>query len=377
MLSPQYSPIVGGYEQAAQRLSLGLVSRGHRVTVISERRDRTWARKEIDGNLQVKRLPCLYRQRFHMLSSIASFAFFLIMRGRNFHAWHVHQFGPHALVTIILGRFLRRPVVIKLTSHGPEGLKAAISRIPLSSLAKLLLRSANAVAAPSRETREEAIELGLPAQSIHLLGNGTDAGLFRPQSDCERNLLRTKLGISAAGVAIFVGRLSPEKNLTGLLRAWKRALPHLQPGWKLSLLGQGPMHDELRALVVSEKISGEVILAGSRNNVAEWLGASDIFVLPSDYEGLSNALLEAMASGLAVISTRVSGTFETLEETGAGVLVDPGREDQLAEAIVLLANTPDLRKQLGQRARKIIESRFSAGYIAYKYEQLYFGLCRH
>jgi glycosyltransferase involved in cell wall biosynthesis len=97
-------------------------------------------------------------------------------------------------------------------------------------------------------------------------------------------------------------------------------------------------------------------------------------VLPSHIEGLSVGLLEAMASGLPVVSTRVSGSIETVEEAGAGLLVDVGRVDRLSEAIArMLADTP-LRERMGQAGRALIEAKYSTDVVAQSCLRLYRSL---
>ncbi len=376
MISPQFSPLVGGYERAAERLSKTLTARGHLVEVAAERRDRRWARREVREGVRIERLWCLYRPRLHMVTALLSFAWFLLRRGRRFDVWHIHQYGAHAVLAVALSKVLRRPVLLKLICDGPEGLEKVVSELPWAAWARSLLRRTDAVAAVSRETKDEALAFGFPPERVFILGNGVDTQSFRPRSGEERVQFRSKLGVAAAGLVLFVGRLAPQKNVKGLLAGWSRATQDLPAGWKLAIVGDGALKEQLISISEAKHLSTAVSFIGAQSNIDEWMAAADIYVLSSHFEGLSNTTLEAMASGLPVVSTRVSGSAETLRETGAGIVTDVGREDLLAEALVRLAHDEALRKTMGMAARKAVETKYSIDRVASRYEQVYRSLLK-
>jgi glycosyltransferase involved in cell wall biosynthesis len=309
-----------------------------------------------------------------MLTSLTAFACFLLTQGCKFHVWHVHQYGLLAVAAVLFGKMLRRPVVLKLTSTGVQGLGKVASELPFPYFAKHILLKADAVVALTRGTRAEAIAFGLPPGRVHVLGNGVDLNRHRLASENERLSLRSKLGLEASGVLLFVGRIAAEKNPGGLLEAWKAALPNLPEGWKLVMVGEGPLRADMEAMADSTEFKESVFFAGQQGNAEEWMRAADIFALPSHNEGLSNTMIEAMASGLPVVSTRVSGSEELLGQSGAGWVVDVGRMDKLAAALVGLAGAPALRSRMGQLGRAVIEDRYSTDCVAAMHEELYQSL---
>lgn len=371
MISPQFRPLVGGYERAAERLSGELVRLGHKVTVIAERRDGAWPTREQQNGVSVRRLWCLYRPYLHHVTSLAAFALFLFTQGLRFHVWHIHQHGVHAVLAVMLGKVLHRPVVLTLTSSKDHGIHKATADMTLAVLARAWLRKVDAVAALSQEMRTEAHEFGIQADRVYVMGNGVDTQIFHPRSNDERTNLRRQLQVGAGGMVVFVGRLSKEKNPDGLLHAWHMALPHVIKGWKLVFVGDGPMRGELEDFVDEKSLWDTVLFAGLQANVESWLGAADVYVLPSHIEGLSNAMLEAMAIGLPIISTRVSGVRETVEDAGAGLVVDVGQKEQLVDALIRLANDSSLRRQMGRAGRAVILKTYSLNHVAVSHERLY------
>jgi len=371
MISPQFRPIIGGYERAAERLSIELARLGHEVTVIAERRDCSWPAREQQEGITVCRLWCLYYPHLHLATSLAAFFLFLVFQGRHFHVWHIHQYGLHAALSVMLGKLLHRPVVLKLTSSKDQGIKQVTDNMCLAGPARAWLKGIDAVVATTRETRAEAQAFGIQNDRVHVVGNGIDTQVFHPLNDDDRLGLRKRLRVDADGMVVFVGRLSKEKNPDGLLHAWKLALPNLPTAWKLALVGDGPMRAELEAFIDNERLRDTVFLAGLQSNVESWLGAADVYVLASHREGLSNTLLEAMATGLPVVSTRVSGVGETVEEVGAGLVVEVGQMDQLAGALSRLTKDSSLRSQMGRAGRPLILSTYSINHVAILHERLY------
>ena len=222
MLCPQYRPVLGGYERAAERLSIALGVQGHRVTVVTERTNRLWpARETLDG-VDIRRVWCAPQRGMQTISALWSQLWFLLIHGRRFDVWHAHQYGIRTAMAIALGKLLGRPLVLKLTSTGSQGLAAHLDREHLPAIVRWLHRRLDAIVATTRETYVEACRFGIPEQRVHLFGNAIDVEAFRPRTVAERDHLRRSLGIDAHGVVIYVGRFATEKNPLALVRAWSR-----------------------------------------------------------------------------------------------------------------------------------------------------------
>jgi glycosyltransferase involved in cell wall biosynthesis len=358
MLSPQFRPVVGGYERAAERLSRTLAAGSWRVALITERRHRAWPPRERGEGFDILRLPCVHRRHLHLLTSLASWAAFLLRHGREFDLWHVHQYGAHAGLAVALGRLLNRPVVLNLTSTGTMGIARVTGRGIMGWILPALHRRVDACIAVSDETRAEAVGFGIPPARVHLAPFGVDGAEFRAASPEERIQARRALGLDCERLVLYVGRLAPEKNPAGLLEAWAAIDATARRGTLLALVGGGPEASRVRELAEAPALAGHVHLAGERSDVAAWYRAADVYVLPSSREALSNSMLEAMASGLPVIATRVSGSSVLREEPASGVVVDIGDTRQLAAAMRSLLGDAAVRTGLGENARRKFEQSF-------------------
>jgi len=374
MISPQFRPLVGGYERAAERLSVALAQKGHQVTIIAERRSNEWPKSEILQKVSIYRWSCIYRRGVHMITSLFGLAFWLFKNGKKFEIWHVHQYGAHAAVAVLLGRYQRRCLVLKVTSSGQQGLEATLASGKMPSLMKFLHHQFDAIFVTTRETAAEAVAFGYKQGSIKLLGNGVDINVFRPRTENEKQLMKDKLGLTKNRTVVFVGRLAKVKNISSLLHSWHQAYSASLGDWKLVIVGDGPERRELENNAMKLNIADSVFFVGMQTNVSEWLGASDVYVLSSFIEGLSNTLLEAMASGLPAVVTSVSGSVELIKETESGFVVDVNDTLSYSNALLTLFKSEEMRQRMGSNARKVIESKYSLSFVADEYERVYSDL---
>jgi len=219
--------------------------------------------------------------------------------------------------------------------------------------------------------------IGVPQRRITQIYNGVDIDLFHPSPDG-----REAMGpYSDPGhfVVGTVGRMQPVKDQVTLVRAmielW-RSDESLRKWLRLALVGDGPLRAEIEELLRRENATGLVWLAGARDDVAQLMRGLDLFVLPSLAEGVSNTLLEAMASGLPVVATRVGGNPELMEEGRSGMLVPPADPHAMAAAIREYCLNREMARRQGVLARKIAGRRFGLDVMVNNYLDLYDGLSR-
>lgn len=215
---------------------------------------------------------------------------------------------------------------------------------------------------------------GIAPARVHQIYNGVDIDRFTPGKYRPNELLPEGfLGIDKFVVGT-VGRVRPIKDQATLIRAVARLLvnrPGLRPRVRMVLVGEGPLLEELKILANSLDISEICWFSGVRNDIATVLKLLDLFVLPSLNEGISNTLLEAMASGLPVLATAVGGNLELLVEGETGASFAPGDAEGLAALIMRYATDSDLCARHGHAAHVRAIERFSLHAMVENYQTVY------
>ena len=212
--------------------------------------------------------------------------------------------------------------------------------------------------------------VGVPRSKVVIIANGVNVADYDDASG--RSAARAALGLKAEAALVgTVARLEPVKRLDVLLEALAslKDVPAL-------IVGYGAEEERLKALARRLGLAGRVRFAGQQRDVSRRLAAMDVFVLSSDWEGMSNALLEAMATGLPVVATATGGTPDVVLDGLTGILVPPGQPAALARALETLLNDPTLRWKMGQAGRRRVANLFSVERMVRSTQELYDDLLR-
>ena len=211
--------------------------------------------------------------------------------------------------------------------------------------------------------------VGVPSHRVSQIYNGVDTERFRPVQ--VRGRIDGCPFSHEDFVVGWVGRMDPVKDLPNLVRGFARAAQRSASRLRLALVGDGPMRPAVERLVQQEGLGERVWLAGERADIAEVMRGLDCFVLPSLGEGISNTILEAMATRLPVIATRVGGNAELIESGLSGLLVPPADSDALADALGHYSNDRAIARRHAKAARRLAQSRFSLARMVTDYCSLY------
>ena len=214
----------------------------------------------------------------------------------------------------------------------------------------------------------------IPAGRVTQLCNGVDANRFAVATGPTQPPADWPFTRAEHWVLGTVGRMAPVKNPVALARAFVRALqlaPELAGRLRLAIVGDGSQRSEVDAVLAAAGASRLAWLPGERTDIPALMRGFDAFVLPSLAEGISNTVLEAMASGLPVIATAVGGNVELVSPGRTGLLVPPADDDALARAILALAGDRGAAVAMGRAARLEVERRFSLDAMVAAYQQLY------
>jgi len=379
MVISNFYPIIGGAERQALSLSKALLRQGVQVSILT----RFWRglkKFELIDGVPVYRVGISNRSKFGSVISALAWVVFLLKHRKQFDVFHAHQPHSSALVCGIIGGLLKKARVAKIPGgRGLEYLKRAHLR---RSILKLIIKRFIVV---NEQAQNELQNLGIDNNQMVLIPNAVDTSYFCLPSSKKippTPLPKGELGGIPEYIAVYTGRLEYVKGVDILLKAWKRVIQERQNA-SLMIVGKGSMEEQLRAMAnelgLSELVKtnakpDSIIFTGPVDDVKSYLQKADIFVLPSRTEGISNSLLEAMASGLPVVATAVAGNKQVVEHEKNGLLVPPENDVRLAKAISRIMQNRTFAEILGKKARETIESRFSIEAIAKDYLSLYSSL---
>ncbi|MCP5244453.1 MAG: TIGR03088 family PEP-CTERM/XrtA system glycosyltransferase [Burkholderiales bacterium] len=216
--------------------------------------------------------------------------------------------------------------------------------------------------------------LGVSSNRISQIYNGVDNHRFSPGQPTHSGLAPSGFFSENSFVIGSVGRMEAVKDYPSLVRAFLQIIekiPAARMRLRLMIVGDGSSRNECLSLVRQANADDLVWFPGERSDIPEFMRMMNLFVLPSLGEGISNTILEAMSSGLPVVATRVGGNIELVEEARTGILVSPGKQSELMEAMLSYYTTPELLDIHGKSARHKIETAFSMTAMINSYLRVY------
>lgn len=383
-----FLPLVGGAEKQAFLQGKYLREQGFAVTIITMRYEQAWPCREcLDGVpiLRVAgkilfwraRVPGVLR-RFCYLLALFILGWQLWRKRREYDILHVFQLTFFTLPALLVCRLARKRLIISVRNEAPPLQAGELAykrgvrmRADVDVLKRLGCPALRLISRELRLTRARMVVLSvrmcvnlkhcrLEGAGVSLIPNGVNTALFHPYLGQRE----------ASPLVICVAKMRYQKGIDILLRAWWQVMKQV-PRAKLVIVGDGPLLSSLQCLASSLGIATSVEFTGFCANIIPHLQRAHIAVLPSRWEGMPNALLEAMSCGLACIATRVSGSEDLLQEGKYGLLVEPEDVHGLAKALLCLLRQPELVRNYGQRARHYIEQNHAFAQIMSKYIDLY------
>jgi len=370
MVIGQFYPIIGGAENQALNLSKSLIRKNISVSVVTLRK----------GNLKkfeyVKGIPVfrIFSPRIRCIGKyiyLLTFFLYLVKTRNKYDIIHIHQGLSPAFVAVLAGKVLRKKTIIKIGNCGERfDIKVLKSSYLIGRFMAAILKKANAIIYINSEMKKELIKERFPRERLYYIPNGVDVEIYEPpKNEKEKKAMKEKLNLPLDKIVLFVGTLYPKKNLEFLIREWK-GIVGLFPHTHLILLGEGPQREELLNLTEKLGIKENVHLIGEKKNVEEYLVAADIFLLPSLVEGLSNALLEAMASGLPCAVSDIPGNRDLIIDSRNGQLFNPLDGEKFKEIMIFLLKNKEFAYSMGRAARETVKE-YSFHKIVPRYLSVY------
>ena len=292
------------------------------------------------------------------------------LRERRYDVVHAHWVVPNAALIVDIVRAHRVPLVVSL--HGSDVFLAE-RLAPARALARRALRGAGAVTACSDDLRARGLRLGSVPERTRTVPYGVDTAAFSPERAFAGAGPRAGFGAPEGAMRVVaMGRLVEKKGFATLVEAAARV-----SGIHVVIIGDGDLRAQLERR--ARELASPVTFVGAleRADAATALAAADVMAVPSvvdragNVDGLPNAMLEGLASGRAVVASRVGGIPDVVEDGVNGLLVPPGDAAALAEALRRLAAEPETRERLGREARRRAQDRMSWRSAARAFEESY------
>jgi glycosyltransferase involved in cell wall biosynthesis len=373
MFCSQFRPLVGGAERQAEKLAKALVKYGINIKILTPKINSESPTFENDYGFQVHRFPLLDICKsfpnirglgpLNLISIRLQIKKIIARHLKDIDIVHTHIASPLSAFVMQVARDKNIPVLCKMASAGEHNdlIKLSQGGIGGSCMLHSMLKGISKWIAISEAVRQSLIAYKVQKKKIVKIPNGVD--LMDTQTfKYKRNFARRFL---------YLGRLSKtcQRDIPTLIRSFDRLAEQL-PDVELALVGGGDQHAEIVEFAHQMRHRTRIQFPGIQAPLP-WLQWADCLIVPSKREGLSNALLEAMAAGLACIANDIPPNREALADGAAGMLVPGGSEKHLTEAMLKMATLNGYSASYGQKAFLQVKENYSIDSIANRYIRLY------
>jgi len=298
------------------------------------------------------------------------------LKRENYHLVHTHTSKAG-----FIGRFAAWLAHVPIIVHTVHGFafheqSSILSLKFYASLERLAAQWCDLLVTVSEFHRDWALNLRIgDPQKVIAIPNGLNEARLKPTRS--RKIIKAELGVKEKEILILsIGRLATQKGFEYLVKAVPFLKKKQIPPFHIIIVGEGPLRGKLELLIKHLNVEREVRLLGFREDIGDLLNASDLIVLPSLWEGLSIALLEAMAASKPIVTTSIGSNVEVTRNGEAALLVPPKDPLVLSEAILYLIENPSVARKLAVRARQIYEQNYTEEKMLQKYKQEYLRLIK-
>jgi glycosyltransferase involved in cell wall biosynthesis len=377
LVNALFHPFSGGVEKHMLELSRELVKQDVDVTIVTARIEGTPAYEEMDG-VKVHRVPCLsvkvpglYPPPF-VMSPFFSLYLKRLDDENGFDIIHLqNRFFVDFDTAALYAKIKNKPFMMTIHNARPLGISLPISVFGSAydwAIGRWPFAMADRIIAVSEWVRHDIAKYRIDENKIVAVHNGINVGSFRPTAATN---VRKQYGIGGP-MLLFVGRMITQKGVPYLIDAMPLVLQR-HPDTRLLLVGRGSALESLKKKVGAMGLEKSVIFSGymTEEMLKEAYGTCDMFVLPSVWEVLPIAILEAMASGKPVVCTNAGGNAELVKDGYNGYVVPMRSPEALADRINALLDDPEKMKSMGRAGRRRAEDEFDLKLIAARTKRVY------
>ncbi|MBA64131.1 MAG: hypothetical protein CMJ76_17375 [Planctomycetaceae bacterium] len=375
MITRRFWPLVGGAEMVMANLATEFQRQGAKPVLLTAQWDPIWPKKFTHRDFEVQRLPNPNRRGWGTFVYMDALSRWLRENRNLYDVAFVSMLKHSAYSAVTACRKQRQSVVLRVEGGGDTGDCNWHQLARFGSRIRRRCKLAEAVIAPSEATHDELVNAEFPLNRIHHIPNGVK--LAEKQRTNENMILARQTlannnhdftSHAEHKVSVYTGRLTRNKGLFELLDAW-RVVVNQNPSSQLWLIGEGPDREALFDRIRELELVGHILMPGAFDDVHDLLQAANTFILPSYMEGLSLALLEAMANHVHVIASDIAGNRQLIDNNVHGRLVAAKEVAPLAEAI-LKAHTTDNSNMI-RAAYQRVRQDFSLESMAHKHLQVF------
>jgi glycosyltransferase involved in cell wall biosynthesis len=381
IITHRFYPIIGGAENQALLLARNLVLRGNNVQVLTSRVNNSSRHEIIDGITVI---------RFNKYNIDRNFLFFILLFNFKILFYLCFRLYQFEKVLYFFGldffsfsafplKWLGKETMIRTATPSASEIGGNFKNAKYYKYRRYLLSAFCKFIAITNTIKSNLLNEGIKPSQILKMNNGVDASLFYPICNEERIRLRKLLNLSEKKIYIlFCGHFYKTKGLDFLINSLIELgkskqfsdVELLILGGSQSISNKDSLEEEINNLISQQYLPIQINFLGQVYDREKYFQAANIFILPSQSEGMPNALLEAMACGLACIATNVGGVLDVILHRKNGLVVEYGNLVELGNVIYELANDNCLRNNIGNQAQLLIKNQYRIDIVAMEYEAI-------
>ena len=375
MILSTFYPTIGGDENLVRWMSQRLIEKYNWPVEVLTRRDSIHqgslpARDMVDS-IPITRIWSPGRNKIGVLLYLFGGLWHLLRYGRG-GIYEASDFKASNWIATIARYLLGGRSIMKLRTGRYRYEKLFFSSVFSRWYYVTPLRLADCVIAVNTEVERFICELGVPPTRVVCIPNALDTSFFHPVTHEEKTEMRKRLGLPTnKTVFLYIGRLNAIKGIDVLLRAWALVPEQVRDNALLVLVGDHKRSKHLLDMITSLEIKNSILLAGFQRAVRDYYWAADAFVLASRTEGLSAALLEAMACGLPTVVSNVGGSPDVVQDGESGLIFESENHHQLAQRLTAMIDMQARWAEMGAHARQTVVEYADLDVCARQRDELY------
>ena len=382
-----FYPVINGAIVQISLLAERLARQGISVMILTTKIRTEQPDFEITNGVKIIRTgPAIGIKRVGKYLKLVPIFIALLQEKNNYDFLVICDFAVRGVLGVVASKVLGKKCILRAETNGemdgtyatqyglpPSRFKLSIINI-LVNIRNIILKRADGFISISSDIKRELLKSGVNQEKVYEITNGIDVKNFSPVDVNTKAFLKEELGVPQKKYFIFTGRLARGKGLKYLMRAWLKMVSE-HNDIHLFLIGSGQGYalsceNELKDFIKKYNLNTTVTITGVVNNVRDYLQAGDFYVLPSQSEGLSISLIEALSCGLPCVASRVRGILDVIKENVNGILVPYGDEEKLYQAMKIVLTNKEFAEQIGKEGKRTVQEKFNIEKISRQYLHL-------